>query len=290
MIKIAIASGKGGTGKTFLSTNLFAVMQEAGLRVGVVDCDAEVPNSSLFLKGKKEGEWPVDVFCPSIDKDKCTFCGQCAEVCHFHAITCIPAAKYVKVMTDLCHACTACVHFCPNGAIISGRKEVGRVTAYGDDSGLHLIEARIKEGEHSPVPIIEEAIRRAEAVGWEYLLLDAPPGCACPFVSTVKDADIVLLVTEPTPFGLSDLRHTVKVLRRLGKPFFVVVNRADMGNRSMRDYLCEEHIEVLAEIPYSQHIAALYSKGKLAVGNEPEVSELFARLMHKILQYESSCH
>ena len=290
MIKVAIASGKGGTGKTFLSTNLFAVMREAGLQVGVVDCDAEVPNSSLFLNGAKQGEWPVEVFCPSIDKDKCTFCGRCADVCQFHAITCIPVAKYVKVMTDLCHACTACAHFCPYGAIISGRKEVGRVTAYGNDGELHLIEAKIKEGEHSPVPIIDEAIRRAEGVGWNYILLDAPPGCACPFVSTVKDADIVLLVTEPTPFGLSDLKHTIKVLRRLRKPFYVVINRADMGDHKMQEYLQSEQIEVLAEIPYSEQIASLYSKGALAVANEPGMCELFTRLMHKILQYESSCH
>ena len=289
MIKVAIASGKGGTGKTFLSTNLFAVMQEAGLQVGVVDCDAEVPNSALFLPGEQRGEWPVDVFCPSIDKDKCTLCGQCAEVCRFHAITCIPAANYVKVMTDLCHACTACSHFCPSGAIVSGRKEVGKVTAYGDADGLRLIEARIKEGEHSPVPIIDDALRRAQIVGWEYLILDAPPGCACPFVATVKDADIVWLVTEPTPFGLSDLKHTVKVLRRLGKPFYVIINRADVGDHKMREYLQEEGIEVLAEIPYSDRIAALYSKGALAVNAVPEMKSLFVGLMHKLLQYESSC-
>lgn len=289
MIKVAIASGKGGTGKTFLSTNLFAVMQESGLRVGVVDCDAEVPNSALFLKGEKQGEWPVNVFCPTIDKDKCTLCGLCAEVCHFHAITCIPAANYVKVLDDLCHACAACSHFCPSGAIVSGRKEVGRVTAYGDADRLRLIEARIKEGEHSPVPIIDDAIRRAAIVGWEYLILDAPPGCACPFVSTVKDADIVLLVTEPTPFGLSDLKHTIKVLRRLGKPFYVVINRADVGDSKMREYLDAENVEVLAEIPYSEHVASFYSKGVMAVTADAGIRSLFLRLMHKILQYESSC-
>ena len=290
MIKVAIASGKGGTGKTFLSTNLFRVMKEDGLQVGVVDCDAEVPNSVLFLKGEKKSVWPVEVFCPTIEKDKCLFCGQCAEVCQFHAITCIPALHYVKVLSDLCHACTACVHFCPSGAIVSGRKAVGEVTAYGDAEQIHLIEARIKEGEHSPVPIISQALRRAETVGWEYLLLDAPPGCACPFVSTVKDADMVLLVTEPTPFGLSDLKHTVKVLRHLQKPFYVVINRADMGDGQMKAYLQSEHIEVLGEIPYSERIATLYSKGQLAVSTEPEIRELFVRLMQKILQYESSCH
>lgn len=290
MVKIAIASGKGGTGKTFLSTNLYRVMRESGLKVGIVDCDAEVPNSALFLQGEKQEEWPVKVFCPTIDVDKCTFCGTCADVCNFHAITCIPSANYVKVLPDLCHACTACLHSCPSGAVVPGWKEVGKVSAYGESETLHLVEARIREGEHSPVPIIRDAILRGEKSGWDYLILDAPPGCACPFVNTVKDADLVFLVTEPTPFGLSDLKHTVKVLRQLGKSFYVIINRADIGDGRMKEYLAAEQIGLIAELPYSEHVASLYSQGKFVVDEDDLLSPVFTSLMNKIVRYENCSH
>ena len=290
MIKIAIASGKGGTGKTFFSTNLYKVMKQNGFNVGVIDCDAEVPNAALFLKGEELGTWPVKVFCPQMETEKCIYCAQCADICHFHAITCIPSAKYVKILPDLCHACQACLHVCPSGAIVPGAKEVGKVTAYGDNSHCHLIEARIKEGEHSPVPVIRDAIQHGEEIGWDYLILDAPPGCACPFVNTVKDADMVILITEPTPFGLSDLKHTVNVLRQFGKPYQVVINRADIGDGKVKDYLEAEHIGLMAEVPYSEQIASLYSQGKLAVEAELKMNQLFTRLMNKILQNESCNH
>lgn len=290
MLKIAVASGKGGTGKTFVSTNLYRTMRKAGKVAGLVDCDAEVPNANLFLKGKGCRQWAVNVFCPSVALDKCTHCGACAAVCHFHAITSIPAARYTRVMPDLCHSCTACLHFCEEAAIVPGEKTVGVVTAYDTGDGLYLIEAKLKEGEHSPVKVIREAVGRGEQSGWDYLLLDAPPGCACPFVNTVLGTDLVVLVTEPTPFGLSDLKHTVKVLRQLEKPFCVVINRADLGGLQLKDYLTAEKIGWIAEIPYSASVAAAYSRGELAVDVQPEFSWLFTDLMDKILQYENRSH
>ena len=290
MIRIAIASGKGGTGKTFVSTNLYRVLADAGNSVGLVDCDAEVPNAVLFLRGETLEQWPVNVFCPAVDKDLCTYCGHCAEACHFHAVTCIPAAHYIKVMPDLCHACTACREVCPSGAILSDTKEIGKVTVYGKDHHPSFVEARIKEGEHSPVPVLREALRHAEGLGWDYLILDAPPGCACPFVNTVSDADLVWLVTEPTPFGLSDLKQTVQVLRELHKPFQVIVNRADLGDNRLHEYLNAEQIELLAEIPYSECVASVYSQGNLVVDASMEMRKMFVQLMRKVLAYEVSCN
>ena len=289
MMKIAVASGKGGTGKTFVSTNLYQLMVEQGWRVGIVDCDAEVPNSALFLPGVQQHQWEVDAFCPTFDNDQCVWCGRCAEACHFHAITCLPSLHYLKVLPDLCHSCKACLELCPSAAVKQSFKKLGVVTAYAQRGPVHLIEAKIKEGVHSPVPILREALAHAEAEHWDFTILDAPPGCACPFVNTVRDADLVLLVTEPTPFGLSDLKQTIQVLRRMGKAFKVVLNRADLGDGKMQTFLAEEQIETVLEIPYSEEIASAYSKGKLVVQQSSHLRHLFTILMNNVLQYENSC-
>ncbi len=288
MMKIAIASGKGGTGKTFLSTNLFETMRQSELDVAIVDCDAEVPNASVFLGQEKLEVKDVKSLCPEIDISKCTYCNICTEACNFNAITCIPGAKYIKLMPDLCSGCGLCLHLCPSGAVQKAWKEIGRITTYGTEGHPQLFEARINEGEHSPVAVIREAIRQGIAFNSDYLILDSPPGCSCSFVNSVIDADMVLLITEPTPFGLSDLKHTIEVLRRLDKDFFVVINRADMGDNKMKTYLAAKNIEVLAEIPYSERIASIYSKGELAVLQDLEMKKLFVNLLKQIRRYESS--
>ena len=288
-MKIAIASGKGGTGKTFLTTNLFHVMRTRGQRVAIVDCDAEVPNAQLFVRGEEREHWAVKALCPEVVREVCTLCGECARGCAFHAITCIPAVGYIKILADLCHGCGACLVECPERAIREGWKELGRVTRYacGEDQ---LFEARINEGQHSPVGIIRDAIRRAEETSAEYILLDAPPGCSCPFVHTVKDADRVVLITEPTPFGLSDLRHTVAVLRQIGKPFGVVINRADLGDGSLREWLLEEKIPLLAELPYSAEIATRYACGEVAAEHDSRWYTMMEGIAQKLLAYEDSDH
>ena len=288
-MKIVIASGKGGTGKTFLSTNLFRTMELSNLKPVLVDCDSEVPNDSIFIKGTPLASWETQMFCPEIDTAQCTYCNACQEYCTFHAITCVPAMQYIHLSTDLCHGCEACIHACPSGAILAGRKAVGTVTAFGDECDIRLFESRIHEGQRSGVPVIREAIERAGQVAADHIILDAPPGCSCPFVNTVLDADLVLLVTEPTPFGLSDLKQTIEVLRDLKKKFCVVINRSDLGDGKMTTFLDEQHIPVLGHIPFSRTIAGLYAQGKLAVEEDTELAVLFRQLLQRILRYEN-CH
>ena len=306
MHKIAIASGKGGTGKTFLSTNLFMSLCVAGHDTILVDCDAEVPNDHLFLNGVELCTENTRVLCPEIDTEVCVRCGKCMEFCSYNAITCIPSMNYIKLSTDLCHGCGACLYACSVGAVVEQQKTSGYVTTYEirdvdnlvaskvdssvdkslNDSrmdDLIMVEAKLKEGEHSPVPVIRQAIAAAERYQPEYMILDAPPGCSCPFVSTVSDADQVILVTEPTPFGLSDLKHTIEVLRSINKPFSVVINRSDMGDDSMRQYLDSEGIEVLADFAYSEDIASAYSAGKLVIETSESLRKTFQILMSKVL-------
>ena len=289
-MKIGIASGKGGTGKTFLSTNLFKTMEIAGLSSVLVDCDAEVPNDSIFIHGVPLQSWETQQFCPEIDTDKCTYCNACQEYCTFHAITCVPAMQYIHLSADICHGCEACVHACSSGAIRSGYKAVGTVTAYGENEHPKLFEARLHEGQRSSVPVIREAIKRAVQTNARYIILDAPPGCSCPFVNTVFDADLILLVTEPTPFGLNDLKQTIEVLRDLNKNFCVLINRSDLGDGQLKAYLNNERIPIIGEIPFSRSLAKNYAEGKLAVEEDKELKELFNQLMQRILNYENSHH
>lgn len=287
-MRIAVASGKGGTGKTFVSTNLYSLMERLGLDVSIVDCDAEVPNSSIFVKMPLLDGWDVEMFTPQIDNDKCCYCGECAEICHFNSITCVASAKYINVMDDGCHGCKACLHICKYGAIENRPKRVGRVSAYGIDGKVKMFEARSSINQKSPVPVIKEGIQRAIDNGSEYLIMDAPPGCSCPFVHTVHPADFVLLVTEPTPFGLSDLKHSIHVLRSLDRKFGVVINRADIGCGDMKEYLAEEGIELFAEIPYSEKIVKEYANGNLCVDKHKDIETLFQTILNKLKRYEDS--
>lgn len=289
MLKIAIASGKGGTGKTFVSTNLFSTLEQAGYTATLVDCDAEVPNASLFIQDNLQQETTTSIFCPQADTTLCTYCGTCAEVCHFHAITCIPSVRYLKIMPDLCHGCTACLHLCPAQAIRSGWKAIGKISFYGKER-TRLIEARLNEGEHSSVRILQDAISSGEQTASDFLILDAPPGCSCPFVHTAAGADLVLLVTEPTPFGLSDLKHTITVLREMNKPFGVIINRSDIGDGQLQEFLRTEQIPLWTEIPYSETIASLYAQGKLAVREDLTARNIFLNLLKHIVAYEISCN
>lgn len=287
-MKIAVASGKGGTGKTFVSTNLFALMKKRGLEVVLADCDAEVPNSGIFLDREPGELYKVKSFRPSINTDKCTMCGRCADYCEYNAITCVPEMDYIAVLPELCHGCTACTYACSEDAIEEGWANIGQVSALRENGVADVFEARVRVRQMSPVPVLRKAVELAEAAEAEHIIMDAPPGCACPFVNTVIFADLTLLVTEPTPFGLSDLKHTIAVLRQLERKFAVIINRADLGAEEMKQYLEEEGIELMAEIPYSEKIAERYSRGELIIEYDEQIKEKFEQLLERIIKYEDS--
>jgi MinD superfamily P-loop ATPase len=281
-IRIAVASGKGGTGKTLLSTNLFHTLRVKGEHVTLVDCDAEEPNDLMFFSIQSSiRTTQVTQKVPVIDESKCNFCGKCHEYCSYNAIFIIPPSKIIKVMEDLCHGCGACTVACKHKAISEKDVLLGEVNVFQVSENASIIESRVKVGVYSPVSVIKKAIKIAD--NQSIVIFDSPPGTSCPFIQTVAKADYVILVTEPTPFGLSDLRQSVETLRTMYKECGVVVNRAGLGNRDVYKYLEQENIPLLMEIPFDREIAMAYSKGQLLAQNKPEFQEELYSMINRII-------
>jgi MinD superfamily P-loop ATPase len=281
-IKIAIASGKGGTGKTLVSTNLFYTLQQQAFSVTLVDCDAEEPNDMVFLKGDLVGAEEVMQKVPVIDESKCTFCGKCHEYCAYNAIFLLPPFKMIKVIEDLCHGCGACSVACEFDAVSEKNVSLGSVSHFSIDKLSTALEARMKVGVFSPVNVIKAAIKKAGNEG--IIIMDAPPGTSCPFIHTVAKADFVILVTEPTPFGLSDLKQSIETLKTMSKKYGVIINRAGMGDQGVYEYLKEERIPLLMEIPFDKSIAMYYSKGEIFASVNTKFQEKLLMMFNSITE------
>ncbi len=285
---IAVASGKGGTGKTTVATSLaLSVTGDLGSRTEVsapvlfLDCDVEEPNAALFLKPALNGLEEVGILVPKVDLDRCVFCGRCAEVCVWHAIAVV--GQKVLIFPELCHGCGSCTLNCPEGAMrevlhVMGRLESGRAGPIDFAHGI------LNVGEAMAVPIIRQLKARHLAGGRQGLaILDASPGTSCPVVETMRGADFVLLVTEPTPFGLHDLRLAVQVARdELGLPVGVVINRDGVGDRGVDDYCAAEGVPILMRIPLDRGIAAAISSGQALVEARPEYRPRFVELYEQV--------
>jgi len=275
-LTIAVASGKGGTGKTTVATSLALALQAAG-SVEFLDCDVEEPNAHLFLKPDIERREKVELAVPQVDDAKCTLCGRCAEVCQFKAIAVLKDS--VLVFPELCHGCTACWVLCPPDAITPGGREVGVVeSGRAGPMGFHHGWLRI--GEAMSPPLIRAVKQRARAA--DATVIDVPPGTSCPVVESVRDADAVVLVTEPTPFGLYDLNLMVSVLEVLGLPSGIVINRDDGASRIIDDYASRRHIPVLMRIPLKREIAEHLSRGIPMVEADGTWESEFLNLAEKI--------
>jgi MinD superfamily P-loop ATPase len=278
---ISVASGKGGTGKTTISTNLAISLGDQCI---LLDCDVEEPNAHLFLHPRIAKSETVTSFVPEVDEERCTFCRRCADICRFRAIAVV--GRKVLVFPQLCHSCGGCLAVCPEEAIQEGSRELG-VVEWGEGAGVAMIQGRLRVGEAMSPPLIKKVRSYADPDPCRTVIIDAPPGTSCPVIAAMRGADYVLLVTEPTPFGLHDLRLAVGAVKVLGIPCGLVINRADMGDGQVRDYARQEGLPVLLEIPFDRRIAEAYSRGLTIVEEMPEwrqkFTELFAQIHMEII-------
>lgn len=277
---IAIASGKGGTGKTLVSTSLAISL---GKNVQIIDCDVEEPNSHIFIKPKIDKSEPASIPVPQVNEAKCTFCGKCKEVCAFNAIAVI--ADHVLVFPELCHGCGACSYLCPENAISEADRQIG-VVECGKAGDIDFVHGKLNVGEAMAPPLIravKKHIDRSKTV-----IIDVPPGTSCPVVESIEGSDYCVLVTEPTPFGLNDLVLAVEVVRKLGIPFGIVINRAGFGDSKTEEYCGRENIPILLNIPLDTEIAKAYSRGIPLVQAMPEWKERFVRLHDEIVRLASA--
>jgi MinD superfamily P-loop ATPase len=280
---IAIASGKGGTGKTFVATNLFYSLSKNNHSVMLIDCDAEAPNAIAFFDASEVSSDEVYQQVPVINFTACTYCGKCHDWCNYNAIFILPPSKFIQVIEDLCHGCGACVVAWEYNAITEKNIPIGIVTSYSLNGETSLLEARMNIGIMSPVFVIKAALKKIDQRA-EIIILDSPPGTSCPFIQTVSAADFVILVTEPTPFGLSDLRQSVETLKIINKPFGVIVNKAGLGNSDIYYYLGKEKIPLLFEILFDVKIAELYSSGKIVTKTNHYLELKFNNMIKKVMQ------
>jgi MinD superfamily P-loop ATPase len=273
---ISIASGKGGTGKTTVATNL-AVSLGKGLQL--LDCDVEEPNAHLFLSPVFENTEVVPAAVPEVDEEKCNLCGKCGEICQFKAIVVI--GNTVLPFAELCHSCGGCMAVCPEKAIREGERVLGIIEA-GRSGDLEFVHGRLRIGEAMSPPLIRKV--RSFTKPGVITIIDAPPGTSCPVIASIKGADFVLLVTEPTPFGLHDLKLALGAVRILGIPCGLVINRSDMGDDRVREYAKEAALPILMEIPFDRRIAEAYSRGRMLVEMMPEWREKFLLLYERIVE------
>jgi MinD superfamily P-loop ATPase len=271
---ISIASGKGGTGKTTVATNLALSVNDG---IQLLDCDVEAPNAHLFIRPVFEKIEIITTPVPVVDEKKCDHCGKCAEICQFKAIAVF--GETVLTFPELCHSCGGCTAVCPTGAITETGRELG-IIRKGFSNGLEFVHGELRVGEAMSPPLIQKV--RDYSHPKKLTIIDAPPGTSCPVIAAVRNSHFVLLVTEPTPFGLHDLELAVNAIQLLEIPCGIVINRSDVGDDRVEAYAKRNDVPILMRIPFDRRIAEAYSKGKMIVEILPEYKRKFLSLFKHI--------
>ena len=271
---ISIASGKGGTGKTTVATNLARALNK---EVTFLDCDVEEPNAHLFLKPTINARQEVFTFLPRIEEQFCDRCGKCRDICRFGALTLV--GKSLLLFPELCHSCGGCQEVCPQQCVSEDKRLLGTIES-GKSGTINFHHGLLRVGEAMSPPLIKEMRKRHEH--GETVIIDAPPGTSCPVIGAMHRADFVVLVTEPTPFGLHDLKLAHETVKELGMPAGMVINRANLGDQGVQDYAAANNLPILLEIPFSKDVAELYSRGVLLVEGDRKWHPVFQDLFSAI--------
>ncbi len=277
-MKLAVASGKGGTGKTIVSVSLALVAKGP---VQLLDCDVEEPNAHIFFSLSMEQKNRCTLIVPSVIESNCTYCGKCRDICRFNAITVFN--KIIMTFPELCHSCRGCFLICPEDALAETEREIGFVEK-GHTNGISFVQGKLRIGEAMSPPLIKAVKAEAETSPECLVILDSPPGTSCPVIATVNDADYTLLVTEPTPFGLHDLKLAVGMLRKLKRSYGVLLNRSDLGNGDVETWCRHENIPIHLKIPFDRRIAEGYARGEPLIVSRPDLRSSFESLLEELVQ------
>ena len=286
-MKIAIASGKGGTGKTTLAVNLASLIGDEmpEEQVILVDLDVEEPNSGLFFNRHPVFSKEVTRIIPGWDQNKCTFCGQCKEVCNFNAITHLP--NQLIIFPELCHSCFACIDLCPENALFPTKRKIGTITHYKANK-LDLIESKLIIGEPSGVSLIKQtkAYLEPRFNSNSLFIFDCPPGNSCPVIESVKGVDFVILVTEPTPFGLNDLKIAIETMTKLGLGYGVIINKSGIGGDPVMEYCLQNDVFILGTIRHNRALAEIAANGELTYSRFPDfrnaLNSIYMNVLNKM--------
>ena len=283
-MRIAVASGKGGTGKTTIATSLALSLAGGGSAPPpiFIDCDVEAPNAHIFLRPRLGESQPVSIMIPVVDESLCTYCGKCAEACVYHAIAVL--GKKTLVFPQLCHGCGLCTSLCPEKAISETPNPIGIIERGPALQGIDFLHGVLDIGQPMAVPIIRELQRQVKPSPGQVVILDAPPGTSCPVVATMRGADFLLLVTEPTPFGLHDLKLAAQVAVEIGLPAGVIVNRGDGLFPELEEFCESARLPILMRIPFQRKTAEGIAQGKNLVEVHPEYEVALRKLFEHITE------
>ncbi|WP_018248710.1 ATP-binding protein [Orenia marismortui] len=277
-MKLTVLSGKGGTGKTTVSTNLALSLDN----VQFFDADVEEPNSYIFIKPDFGRDYQqVLRKVPIVEQNRCTACRKCVDFCEYNALVLL--SEEVLVIEEMCHSCGGCKYICPEDAISEKDKEAGKIKVDKSVNGMEFWQGELNIGEASAVPVIEALNQNISQN--KTVIMDAPPGTTCPTIAAITDADYCILVTEPTPFGLHDLKMAVEVVKELAKPYGIIINRSEEeADKLIEEYAIDENSDILLKIPFKREIAELYSEGISFVEEMPEWKEKFKEVFAQIEQ------
>lgn len=278
-MRIAVASGKGGTGKTTIATSLALSLMANG-EVHYVDCDVEAPNGHIFLHPKITHQSNAVILIPVINKDICSLCGRCVEVCEFHALAKI--GKVIMTFPQLCHGCGSCTIHCPEHAIEELANPIGVIESGVTAQGLMFSQGRLNISEPMATPIIRQLKKSITGVEDSIIVLDAPPGASCSVVETLQNVDFALLVTEPTPFGVHDLKQIFGIVTEMGIPAGVIINREKVPFLPLETLCSDFNLPILMHIPFDRRIASGLAKGLTLLVVNPDYSQILTNVFHQI--------